>query len=172
MKKTMWHRAAILLVCLAASGVLTVSLVRRQEQNTDQDWIRITAILPHKDYGYWSIMGEGILAGGKEAGFLHMGSRGGACDWLEDVFVREELRGQGIGGRAIELAWEMLREKGLETMYLEVVPANEAAIRLYHKLGFTNLNTLTLNRSVKKKAQLGTETIGGLTFRTYRPNNG
>ena len=41
MKKTMWHRAAILLVCLAASGVLTVSLVRRQEQNTDQDWIRI-----------------------------------------------------------------------------------------------------------------------------------
>ena len=25
-----------------------------------------------------------ILAGGKEAGFLHMGSRGGACDWLEE----------------------------------------------------------------------------------------
>lgn len=67
---------------------------------------------------------------------------------------------------------EMLREKGLETMYLEVAPANEAAIRLYHRLGFTNLNTLTLNRSVKKKSQLGTETIGGLTFRTYRPNQG
>ena len=113
-----------------------------------------------------------ILCNGAEAGFLHMGSRGGACDWLEDVFVREELRGRGIGSRAIELAWDMLREKGLETMYLEVVPAIEAAIRLYHKLGFTNLNTLTLNRSVKEKRQLGTETIGGLTFRTYRPNNG
>ena len=113
-----------------------------------------------------------ILCGGIQAGFLHMGSRGGACDWLEDVFVREELRGRGIGSRAIELAWDMLREKGLETMYLEVVPANGAAIRLYHKLGFTNLNTLTLNRSVKEKRQLGTETIGGLTFRTYRPNNG
>ena len=113
-----------------------------------------------------------ILCNGAEAGFLHMGSRGSACDWLEDVFVREELRCRGIGSRAIELAWDMLREKGLETMYLEVVPANEAAIRLYHKLGFTNLNTLTLNRSVKEKRQLGTETIGGLTFRTYRPNNG
>lgn len=113
-----------------------------------------------------------ILAGGEQVGFLHMSSRGGACDWLEDVFVREGLRGRGIGGQAIELAWEMLRKKGLETMYLEVVPANAAAIRLYHRLGFTNLNTLTLNRSVKEKRQLGTETIGGLAFKTYRPNQG
>lgn len=66
----------------------------------------------------------------------------------------------------------MLRKKGLETMYLEVVPANAAAIRLYHRLGFTNLNTLTLNRSVKEKRQLGAETIGGLAFKTYRPNQG
>ena len=113
-----------------------------------------------------------ILSDGEHAGFLHMGSRGGACDWLEDVFVRETLRGRGIGGRAIELAWDRLREKGCETMYLEVVPANERAIRLYHKLGFTNLNTLTLNRSVKEKQQFGVETIGGLEFRTYRPHGG
>lgn len=113
-----------------------------------------------------------ILSDGEPVGFLHMGSRGGACDWLEDVFVREELRGRGIGSIAIGLAWEHLREQGYETMYLEVVPANEGAIRLYHKLGFTNLNTLTLNRSVKEKRQLGTETIGGLEFKTYRPNNG
>lgn len=72
----------------------------------------------------------------------------------------------------MERAWELLRDQGLETMYLEVVPANAAAIRLYHRLGFTNLNTLTLNRSVKEKQQLGTETVSGLTFKTYRPNNG
>lgn len=113
-----------------------------------------------------------VLSGGAPAGFLHLGSRGGACDWLEDIFVREALRGRGIGSAAVELAWEMLRRQGRETMYLEVVPANERAIRLYHRLGFTNLNTLTLNRSVKEKRQLGTETISGLTFRTYRPNNG
>ena len=138
-------------------------------------YLTVTPEQAAEDLCAWTAEGHElyvILADGEEAGFLHMGSRGGGCDWLEDVFVREELRGRGIGGRAIELAWEMLREKGLETMYLEVVPANEAAIRLYHKLGFTNLNTLTLNRSVKEKRQLGTETIGGLTFRTYRPNNG
>ena len=72
----------------------------------------------------------------------------------------------------MDRAWELLRAQGLETMYLEVVPANAAAIRLYYRLGFTNLNTLTLNRSVKEKQQLGTETVSGLTFKTYRPNNG
>ena len=101
-----------------------------------------------------------------------MGSRGSECDWLEDIFVLEALRGRGIGSAAMERAWELLRDQGLETMYLEVVPANAAAIRLYHRLGFTNLNTLTLNRSVKEKQQLGTETVSGLTFKTYRPNNG
>lgn len=127
------------------------------------------------DLAAWTEQGHElyvICREGRPAGFLHLGSRGGACDWLEDVFVREELRGRGVGSRAIELAWDLLREKGLETMYLEVVPANGAAIRLYHRLGFTNLNTLTLNRSVKEKRQLGTETIGGLAFRTYRPHNG
>ncbi len=138
-------------------------------------YLTVTPEQAAEDLRAWTAEGHElyvILAGGESAGFLHMGSRGSNCDWLEDVFVREELRGRGIGGRAIELAWEMLREKGLETMYLEVVPANAAAIRLYHKLGFVNLNTLTLNRSVKEKSQLGTETIGGLTFRTYRPNHG
>ena len=138
-------------------------------------YLTVTPEQAAEDLRAWTAEGHElyvILAGGESAGFLHMGSRGSNCDWLEDVFVREELRGRGIGGRAIELAWEMLRDKGLETMYLEVVPANAAAIRLYHKLGFVNLNTLTLNRSVKEKSQLGTETIGGLTFRTYRPNHG
>ncbi len=138
-------------------------------------YLTVTPEQAVEDLRAWTAEGHElyvILAGGESAGFLHLGSRGGACDWLEDIFVRKELRGRGIGSRTIELAWEMLREKGLETMYLEVVPANAAAIRLYHKLGFTNLNTLTLNRSVKEKRQLGTETIGGLSFHTYRPNNG
>ncbi len=138
-------------------------------------YLTVTPEQAAEDLHAWTAEGHElyvILAGGERAGFLHLGSRGGECDWLEDLFVREELRGRGIGSRAIELAWDMLREKGLETMYLEVVPANAAAIRLYYKLGFTNLNTLTLNRSVKEKRQLGTETIGGLTFRRYRPNHG
>lgn len=135
----------------------------------------VTPESAREDLALWT--GEGhelyaILEDGAQAGFLHLGSRGGDCDWLEDVFVREDLRGRGVGGRAIELAWELLERRGLETMYLEVVPANEGALRLYHRLGFCNLNTLTLNRSKKEKPPQGTETVCGLTFRTYRPNQG
>ena len=128
-----------------------------------------------RDLEHWTSPGHElyiILVGDDAAGFLHMGSRGCACDWLGDIFVREEYRGRGIGGTAIQQMWDALQEQGLETMYLEVVPSNEAALRLYHKLGFCNLNTLTLNRSVKKKSQLGTETICGLPFKTYRPHQG
>ena len=113
-----------------------------------------------------------ILFDGSAVGFLHMGSRGGACDWLEDIFVREEYRSRGIGGQAVQLVWDALRAQGLETMYLEVVPSNEDVLRLYHRLGFCNLNTVTLNRSVKQKSQVGTETIHGLPFKTYRPHQG
>ena len=128
-----------------------------------------------EDLALWT--GEGhelyvILEGGEPVGFLHLGSRGGECDWLEDIFVREDRRGRGIGSRAVELAWALLEQRGLETMYLEVVPSNVGALRLYHRLGFCNLNTLTLNRSKKEKQPLGSETISGMTFRTYRPNQG
>ena len=70
MRKTIWFWAGTLLVCLAALALLLFSfpLRNRRKQDTNRDWIRITALLPHKDYGYWSIMGEGILAGGEEYG--------------------------------------------------------------------------------------------------------
>lgn len=68
MKKTKWVWAGMLFACLAVCGFLLFCFVKRQTQDTGQDWVRITAVLPHKDYGYWSIMGEGILDGGEEYG--------------------------------------------------------------------------------------------------------
>ena len=126
-----------------------------------------------EDLKHWTSKGHLlflIFADDHMCGFVHLGSRGAKIDWLEDIFVRAEYRGKGIGSQAIEWIWEYIRRQGLETLYLEVVPANIEAIRLYHKLCFTNLNTLTLNRSVKKKEMIGEETIHGFTFKTYLPN--
>lgn len=111
-----------------------------------------------------------ILRDNCVVGFVHMGSRGAGIDWLEDLFVEEAFRRQGIATKVIELMWEKLQKSGKETMYLEVVPANKEAMALYHKLGFTNLNTLTLNRSVKKKKPIRQETIQNMIFDVYRPN--
>ena len=63
-------------------------------------------------------------------GFLHLGSRGGACDWLEDVFVKPEHQNQGIGTQAIRLAEEIVRTYSV-SMYIK---AAARATQLCHHM--------------------------------------
>lgn len=78
-------------------------------------------------------------------GFLHLGSRGGACNWLEDIFVEPAHQRQGIGTKAIALAEEMVRQYAV-SMYIEAAARNEQAIALYHRLGFRCLNTISVRK--------------------------
>ncbi len=42
-----------------------------------------------------------IIDGNVDAGFLHVGYRGGNVAWIEDIYVDAEKRGRGIASRAI-----------------------------------------------------------------------
>lgn len=42
-----------------------------------------------------------ILCDGAPAGFVHLNWRGSTVCWIEDIFVEESLRGQGIASKAI-----------------------------------------------------------------------
>jgi ribosomal protein S18 acetylase RimI-like enzyme len=55
---------------------------------------------------------------------------------VDELYVREERRGQGIGTRALEIAIEAAAELGAAAVRLEVDVANEGAMRLYRRLGF------------------------------------
>jgi ribosomal protein S18 acetylase RimI-like enzyme len=59
-----------------------------------------------------------------------------------DFWVRPELRGAGIGRRAMELAAEHAREQGAVRLALNVFGDNERAQHLYRSFGFevTNVN--------------------------------
>lgn len=92
----------------------------------------------------------------EKIGFVHIGSRGGEIDWLEDIFVLREFQGQGIGSKAIQLTESMVRQYS-EAFYIEVAARNFCAIQLYEKMGFDCLNTLTLRKDFD---QSGMETIG------------
>lgn len=73
---------------------------------------------------------NGILAG--MCGLLDILGEGN----ISNVAVREEFRRQGIAGRML---WELLeqgRELGITGFTLEVRASNEAAVRLYEKMGF------------------------------------
>jgi len=60
---------------------------------------------------------------------------GGDC-LVEDVFVSEAARGQGLGRELLELATERALERGCRRMELDTSEDNEAALALYHAFGF------------------------------------
>ncbi len=56
--------------------------------------------------------------------------------WLEDLFVREEARGAGLGRALVEAAVERARERGCERIELDVNEGNAPALKLYEACGF------------------------------------
>jgi len=69
--------------------------------------------------------------------FRHGLWRAGADCLVEDVFVREEARGSGLGRALMDAAVARARERGARRMELDVNEANPAAVALYESLGFS-----------------------------------
>jgi ribosomal protein S18 acetylase RimI-like enzyme len=55
---------------------------------------------------------------------------------LDELYIRERCRGQGLGRRAEALAATICKAEGLTALRLEVGKDNTAAESLYSRLGF------------------------------------
>ena len=75
------------------------------------------------------------------AAFALVGVRG-ADAWIGGMATAPPYRRRGLGRRVMATALESARRRGCETVWLEVVDANEAAIALYRELGFTTVRDL------------------------------
>lgn len=61
---------------------------------------------------------------------------GKPCVWIEDLYLKEEYRGRGMGGRLLQF----VQEKYPQCLHrLEVEEENTRAVRAYEKSGFTRL---------------------------------
>lgn len=61
---------------------------------------------------------------------------GKQCIWIEDIYIKEEFRGLGIGSNFMQY----MKEKYTDCIFrLEVEEENEQAVRVYEKCGFTFL---------------------------------
>ncbi len=74
-------------------------------------------------------------------GYLFVGEgtywiTGQRCGYVYDIFVKQEFRGKGIGALLLEKAEEYSKEKGYSNIRLMVFADNEAATRLYRKMGY------------------------------------
>lgn len=82
-----------------------------------------------------------IELGNERAGYLVLTfgfslEFGGRDAFIDELYVREEFRGRGLGRRAIELAERACRERGVGALHLEVERANTTAQELYRRSGF------------------------------------
>jgi ribosomal protein S18 acetylase RimI-like enzyme len=57
--------------------------------------------------------------------------------WLEDLYVREAARGAGLGAELVSLSLERARERGCRRVELDTNEANDAALALYRRMGFS-----------------------------------
>ena len=80
---------------------------------------------------------EGLLAlrGGEPVGYASVLSVG-ELGRIEDVYVAEGYRRQGIGRTVMSRAIELCLRSLFKHVFLTVLPDNEAAVRLYAHLGF------------------------------------
>jgi GNAT superfamily N-acetyltransferase len=74
--------------------------------------------------------------------------------WIEDLFVREEARGSGLGRALTEAAIERARERGCRRVELDVNEANEAATALYESLGFSGWSDPPGGRNILMRLKL------------------
>ena len=63
---------------------------------------------------------------------------GGEDCWIEDVYVEEAARGQGLGRALVVEALRRARERGCGRAELDVDVVNEPARALYGSLGFVD----------------------------------
>ena len=110
-----------------------------------------------------------IVKDGAGIGFAHLGSRGAEADWLEDLFVLPDYQNRGIGACAVGLLEDIVKQYS-DSFYIEAAARNEGAIRLYHKLGYNGLNTITIRKGFSDENYnvVRTEQIHDRTFEIRR----
>ncbi|NUM52856.1 MAG: GNAT family N-acetyltransferase [Candidatus Hydrogenedentes bacterium] len=74
----------------------------------------------------------------------------GVDAFLDELYIEESHRGQGIARRAIELAEEFCANHGVRALHLEVERGNTGAQAVYRKLGFSDHDRYLLTKWISR----------------------
>ncbi|ASA77950.1 GNAT family N-acetyltransferase [Thermococcus sp. 5-4] len=107
--------------------------------------------------------------GGRVAGFIRVSSREGSF-WVEEIYVRPEFRGRGIGRSLVERAEEEVL-KWDSALYLFVLPQDKDAVTFWKRLGYDTINTIELVKDLEatpRDSGFHTVEVLGERFRIFR----
>jgi len=66
--------------------------------------------------------------------------------FIDEVYLRENFRGRGLGRASIEFAAEVCREEGIAALHLEVDRVNTRAQKVYRHAGFRDHDRFLLTK--------------------------
>ena len=89
-------------------------------------------------HAYFVVEDQGVILGGAGVAPLQ-DFKGPVCE-LQKMYFLSEIRGKGFGQKMIEKCVGQARIFGFEQCYLETMPYMEAAVKLYKKYGFKDLD--------------------------------
>ncbi|MEO9157523.1 MAG: GNAT family N-acetyltransferase [Kofleriaceae bacterium] len=95
--------------------------------------------------GVWMIEDDGAIVGYAFISLSFDLEFAGREAWLTELFIDDAARGRGAGTFAIDALASLLRGLGVHAMHLQV-RADNPALRLYERAGFTNVPRLIMSR--------------------------
>ncbi|MDV3103385.1 GNAT family N-acetyltransferase [Thermococcus waiotapuensis] len=107
------------------------------------------------------------LEGANAVGFIRVSSREG-CFWVEEIYVRREFRGKGIGRALVERVEEEVKKHD-SSLYLLVLPQDKDAIGFWKRLGYDLINTVELTKDLGPSNGMAFHTVEllGERFRIF-----
>ena len=88
---------------------------------------------------------------GGPVGFIRVSIRDG-CYWFEELYVRPEYRGKGVGRMLVEKAETYVRQRDSHA-YIMVLPQDKRAISFWLHMGYRLLNTIELAKNLKESKE-------------------
>ena len=104
---------------------------------------------------------------GSTVGFIRVSEREG-CYWIEELYVKPEFRGKGVGRRLVNKAENYIKEHDSH-VYIMVLPQDRRAMSFWLHQGYSLLNTVELAKSLQgDKAEIRPIPLLGNILEMYR----
>ena len=84
----------------------------------------------------WLLQYDGLSAGYVVLAVCFSMEHGGLCAYVDDLFVRSEFRGRGLGSPSMEALFAECRQRDVRSIHVEVGRGNSQAKKFYGRFGF------------------------------------